>query len=207
MISLFLWLSFKNLKKWFSYRNDIFSEVFLRWFSFSEMPIFQKIQAMIFTHRWPQFLCLKNSLFNDKENDILYVMIKGKSPWFRNEGAGLVIEERGHIEREPQSFRNDHKINLQRKSMINLYMISFSNDGHFSYRNDGHRASGFEKKILKSAPRSPFPIRTRGDLDSEAIFCSMCCILLEISLLLSLQSIWLEYKKRVVIWKIPPFPL
>lgn len=80
MISLFLWLSFKNLKKWFSYRNDKISEVFLRWFSFSKMPVFQKIQAMIFTSRWPQFLCLKNSLFNDKENDILSVMIRGKSP-------------------------------------------------------------------------------------------------------------------------------
>ena len=80
MISLFLWLSFKNLTKWFSYRNDKISEVFLRWFSFSKMPAFQKIQAMIFTFRWPQFLCLKSSLFNDKENDILSVMIRGKSP-------------------------------------------------------------------------------------------------------------------------------
>lgn len=80
MISLFLWLSFKNLKKWFSYRNDKISEVFLRWFSFLEMPVFQKIQAMIFTYRCPQFLCLKISLFNDKENDILSVMIRGKSP-------------------------------------------------------------------------------------------------------------------------------
>lgn len=80
MISLFLWLSFKNLTKWFSYRNDKISEVFLRWFSFSKMPVFQKIQAMIFTFRWPQFLYLKNSLFNDKENDILSVMIREVNP-------------------------------------------------------------------------------------------------------------------------------
>lgn len=80
MISLFLWRSFKNLKRWFSYRNDKNSEVFLRWFSFSEMSFFQKIQAMIFTFQWPQFLCLKISLFNDKENDIRSVMIRGKSP-------------------------------------------------------------------------------------------------------------------------------
>ena len=31
---------------------------------------------------------------NDKENDILSVMIRGKSPCFRNEGAGLVISKR-----------------------------------------------------------------------------------------------------------------
>ena len=80
MISLFLWRSFKNLKRWFSYRNDKNSEVFLRWFSFSEMSFFQKIQAMIFTFQWPQFLCLKISLFNDKENDIRSVMIRDKSP-------------------------------------------------------------------------------------------------------------------------------
>ena len=109
MISLFLWLSFKNLTKWFSYRNDKISEVFLRWFSFSKMPAFQKIQAMIFTFRWPQFLCLKNSLFNDKENDILYVMIRGKSPWFRNEGAGAChIKTLSHSERYILlSFRKD----------------------------------------------------------------------------------------------------
>ena len=46
----------------------------------------------------------------------------------------------------PKSFENEGAvINLHRKSMINLYMISFLNDGHiFSYVNDGHRASGFE---------------------------------------------------------------
>ena len=39
-------------------------------------------------------LSLEISLFNDKENDILSVMIRGKSPCFRNEGAGLVISKR-----------------------------------------------------------------------------------------------------------------
>ena len=44
----------------------------------------------------------------------------------------------------PKSFENEGAvINLHKKSMINLYMISFLNDGHiFSYMNDGHRASG-----------------------------------------------------------------
>ena len=48
----------------------------------------------------------------------------------------------------PSSFKNEGAgINLHRKSMINLYMISFRNDGHiFSYVNEGHRASGFEKE-------------------------------------------------------------
>ena len=48
----------------------------------------------------------------------------------------------------PKSFENEGAvINLHRKSMINLYMISFLNDGHiFSYVNDGHKASGFENK-------------------------------------------------------------
>ena len=38
-----------------------------------------------------------------------------------------------HIEKEGAvSFENERDgINLQRKSMINLYMISFLNDGHF----------------------------------------------------------------------------
>lgn len=93
MISLFLWRSFKNLKRWFSYRNDKNSEVFLRWFSFSEMSFFQKIQAMIFTFRCPQFLCLKISLFNDKENDIRSVMIRGKSPLLPKWGSRTVIVE------------------------------------------------------------------------------------------------------------------
>lgn len=46
------------------------------------------------------------------------------------------------------SFENEGAvINLHRKSMINLYMISFLNDDHiFSYVNDGHRASGFENE-------------------------------------------------------------
>ena len=134
MISLFLWLSFKNLKRWFSYRNDKISEVFLRWFSFSEMLIFQKIQAMFFIFRWPQFLCLKNSLFNDKENDTLSVMIRGKSPCFRNEGAVLVISKRSII---PKRWWTNHfkmlGINLKQiknKSIcvFKWWAYSFSND-------------------------------------------------------------------------------
>ncbi len=61
----------------------------------------------------------------------------------------------------PKSFENEGAvINLHRKSMINLYMISFLNDGHiFSYANDGHRASGFEKEghlKMKLARRSHY---------------------------------------------------
>lgn len=37
------------------------------------------------------FLCLNLSVANDKENENLSVMTRGKSPCFRNEGAGLVI--------------------------------------------------------------------------------------------------------------------
>ena len=97
------------LSEWYNFAS------FLRWFSFSKMLIFQKIQAMIFTFRWPQFLCLKNSLFNDKENDTLSVMIRGKSPCFRNEGAGLVISKRPII---PKGWYANHfkmlRINLKR---------------------------------------------------------------------------------------------
>lgn len=52
-----------------------------------------------------------------------------------------------HIEKEGAvSFENERDgINLQRKSMINLYMISFLNDGHFSFQSEEHMASGFEK--------------------------------------------------------------
>lgn len=74
-----------------------FRKFFEMIFSLSEMSIFQKIQAMILYCKITPFFSLKTSLFYEKENETHSVMIRGKSPRFRNEGAGVVIRERGII--------------------------------------------------------------------------------------------------------------
>ena len=47
-----------------------------------------------------RLFCLKDSFWNDRKNDSHSDMTRGKSPCFRNEGAGLVMGERELFRRE-----------------------------------------------------------------------------------------------------------